>query len=90
MSNQKEFIPTLGYCIHCKQTINFNFAAPFCLECESLIKEKINIYEQENFCLKCSKNNTDQDISFNKPICNTCKAIEATEFLNSHSQYLSN
>ena len=75
MNKSESFTPTIGYCIHCKQSINFNLAAPFCKDCKNFIKEKINIYEQENFCLKCGKINTNQDISFNKPICNTCSAI---------------
>lgn len=90
MSNQKEFIPTLGYCIHCNQTIKFNLAAQFCIECESLLREVINIYEQENFCLKCNKENKNKDISFNKPICNTCTAIQEAEYLSNHSKFLSN
>ena len=90
MPKPDNFIPTIGYCIHCKQTINFYLAVPFCNECECLLKEEINIYEQENFCLKCSKINTNENVSFHKPICNTCNVIDAAEYLNYHSKFLSN
>ncbi len=90
MTEPESFTPTIGYCIHCKQSIKFNLASPFCKECEDFLKEKINIYEQENYCLKCSRINTGQDISVSKPICNTCKAIKVAEYLKNLSQYLAN
>ena len=69
-------------------TINFNLIAPFCMWMP--LKEEINIYKQENFCLKCSKIHTNQNGSFNKPICNTCNVIDAAENLYYHSKYLAN
>ena len=46
--------------------------------------------QTRKFCLKCSKINTNQNGSFNKPIYNTCNVIDAAENLNYHSNYLSN
>ena len=71
-------------------SINFNLVAPYWNKCECLLKEAINIYKQENFCLKCSKINANQNVSFNKPIYNTCNVIDAAANLNYHSNYLSN
>ena len=56
-------------------TTVFNLASFFNNKYQSLLKEEINIYEQENLCLKCSKINTNQNSSFNKPICNTCNVF---------------
>ena len=69
-------------------TINFNLVAPFCMWMP--LKERINIYKKENFCLKCSKINANQNVSYNKPICNICNALDKAEYLDYHSKYLSN
>ena len=70
--------------------INFNLVSLFWNECECLLKEEINIYKKENLCLKCSKLNTNQNVSYNKPICNICNALDKAEYLDYHSKYLSN
>ena len=90
MSNAENFIQTIGNCIHCCQSIKYNLAAPFCNECQTLLKDELNIYEQENFCLKCGKVNSNENVSFHKPTCNSCDAIFAAEYLKQHSKFLGN
>ena len=46
--------------------------------------------QTRKYCLKCSKINISQNVSFNKPICNTCNVIDAAENLYYHSKYLAN
>jgi hypothetical protein len=57
-----------GYCIKCRNRIEYDTAKPYCSECYQVVKPNYTSY-QATYCLYCGKKAT---TTLNRPLCNSC------------------
>lgn len=65
----------LGYCIRCREKINYNPYKPLCNDCYQIWSQYSNSDYQERFCHECGKeidNWFEQCISYRNPLCKNC------------------
>ena len=70
-NNQKNKIPTKGYCIRCSERKKYDFDKPMCLECYREWQYDDDEYYEE-YCHRCGKSN---DTTLEKPLCLKCYRI---------------
>ena len=69
--NQENF----GYCIRCREKINFDELKPLCNDCYQVWSQFSNINYQERFCHRCGREIDDffePSISYKNPLCKKC------------------
>jgi len=66
---KKEQPKEKGYCLRCREQINFDPEKPYCLECFSIWKEYYNPNYLEFYCHQCGQN---YKSTMKKPLCTSC------------------
>lgn len=90
MSKDSIFTPTVGNCIYCKSSINYNQGQPFCDNCAPSFQGSEYLHEPQNYCHRCGKKVSGNEVSKIKPECDTCKTISISDSLRVYSKFLIN